>query len=69
MTCRALNSPQAIPRRAIPRFCWHLRLPLCRPNGDAAEQKPDLIEPDAGGCRLKGRVDASGNRARKAQGG
>jgi hypothetical protein len=44
-------------------------LPLCRPNGDAAEQKPDLIEPDAGGCRLKGRVDASGNRAKKAQGG
>jgi hypothetical protein len=32
-------------------FCLHLRVPLCRLDGDAAEQKLDLIEPDAGGCR------------------
>jgi hypothetical protein len=32
-------------------FCLHLRVPLCRLNGDVAEQKRDLIEPDAGGCR------------------
>ena len=32
-------------------FCLHLRVPLCRLDGDTAEQKLDLIEPDAGGCR------------------
>jgi hypothetical protein len=40
-------------------FCLHLRVPLCRLDGNAAEQKLDLIEPDAGGwsSNVDSRVD------------
>ena len=48
---RRLQARFRADRSRPPELCLHLRMPLCRLDGDAAEQKLDLIEPDAGGCR------------------